>query len=280
MMNKKLLFLFAILVVVMNELHAQEYSFMTYNIRLDVASDGVNAWPERKDVVVSEIEFLAPNVFGIQEGTPHQTKYLKTKLENYDFVGHGRDGGEKGEYSAIFYDTNKFTVAQSSTFWLSETPENFSMGWDAAYPRICTFGLFTSVETDEQFWIFNSHLDHKGEEARKEGLALVRKKIKLLNSTNLPVVLMGDFNAEPEHTIIQEMEVSMLDTFKVSESNYGSGGTFNGFKTDEIADKRIDYIFLSKSSGYKVKKYAVLSNLIDLKYASDHFPVYISLVKE
>ncbi|WP_405415194.1 endonuclease/exonuclease/phosphatase family protein [Maribacter sp. Asnod1-A12] len=252
---------------------------MTYNIRLDVASDGENRWSERKDILLDEIQFLSPNIFGIQEGLPHQTTYLKDNLDNYDYIGIGRDGGEKGEFSALFYDTRKFTVEQSNTFWLSETPDKFSMGWDAAYPRICTYGLFADKVSGDKFWVFNAHLDHKGIEARQQGLALIREKIKILNVKELPVILMGDFNTEPEHIIMKDMQLSMLDSYKNAKFKYGSIGTFNGFKTDEIAKRRIDYIFISKSSEYAVRNYAVLSNLINNRYASDHFPVFIRLEK-
>jgi len=279
-MFKRLFLLILIMVAMGCSLKSQDFSFMTYNIRLDIASDGENAWPERKDFVVSQIQFLAPDIFGIQEGMPHQTEYLKTTLESYDYIGHGRDGNNNGEYSAIFFNTDKFTVTQQHTFWLSETPDALSKGWDAAYPRICTYGLFTSKETGEQFWVFNTHLDHKGEEARKEGLALVRNKIKEINTDGLPAVLMGDFNTEPQHEIIAKMEEAMLDSKKTAKFSYGQEGTFNGFITDEIPLRRIDYIFVLKESGYKVKKYATLSSLVNLKYPSDHFPVYISITKE
>ena len=279
-MFKQLFLLVLIMITMTSSLQGQEVSFMTYNIRLDVASDGENAWPERKDFLVDQIQFLTPSIFGIQEGLPHQTKYIKSTLVGYDFIGHGRDGGDKGEYSAIFYNTEVFTVTQENTFWLSNTPDKFSMGWDAAYPRICTYGLFTSKITGEQFWVFNTHLDHKGAEARKEGLALVRKKISELNTDGLPVVLMGDFNTEPDHEIIEGMEQLMVDSKKIAAYTFGPEATFNGFKTNEIPTARIDYIFLSKASGYKVKNYAALSSIVNLKYPSDHFPVFVSLITE
>ena len=129
---------------------AQKTTVMTYNIRLDVASDGENAWPNRKDFVVEQIKFYNPDIFGIQEGTPNQTKYLNDSLTQYKYIGIGRDGGATGEYSAIFYNAEKFTVENEETFWLSETPTKISKGWDAAINRICTFGLFTNISTKKK----------------------------------------------------------------------------------------------------------------------------------
>ncbi|MFS4467787.1 endonuclease/exonuclease/phosphatase family protein [Maribacter sp. 2210JD10-5] len=255
----------------------QEISIMTYNIRLDVASDGKNAWPERKDFLVDQIQFYAPDIFGIQEGMPHQTQFINSKLINYDFIGHGRDGGEKGEYSALFYNTEKFTVANEKTFWLSTTPEKLSKGWDAAYPRICTYGLFTAIGTGHKFWIFNTHLDHIGVAARSKSLILIQSEINKVNLEKYPVFLMGDFNLEPNSEQITMLKRNMADTKDVAKQKFGPDGTFNGFKFSEPVLRRIDYIFLSKTKDVEVLKYAVLSDSKDLKYPSDHLPVYVVL---
>src|SRR6056300_1530208 len=119
---------------------AQNYKAMTYNIRLDVKTDGENAWDYRKEHLFNQVLFLQPDILGIQEGLPHQVKHLKKKLRGFKAIGKGRNGGKKGEFSAIFYNSKKLKVLEEATFWLSETPEVFSTGWDAALPRICTYG--------------------------------------------------------------------------------------------------------------------------------------------
>lgn len=256
--------------------HAQKTTLMTYNIRLDVASDGENAWPNRKDFVVDQIKFYQPDIFGIQEGTPNQTKYLNDQLTDYTSIGVGRDGGDNGEYSALFYNSNKFVVAHANTFWLSNTPDTISKGWDAAYNRICTYGLFTNKITNEKLWVFNTHLDHVGNEARKKGLALILDKITQINSEDLPVVLTGDFNLEPENPIMEVVKSELKDAKEIAQDVvFGPEGTFNGFNFDTPVTRRIDYIFVSKA--IKVNKYAVLSDSKDLKYPSDHLPVYVEL---
>ncbi|MFD2916910.1 endonuclease/exonuclease/phosphatase family protein [Psychroserpens luteus] len=250
---------------------------MTYNMRLDVASDGENAWPNRKDFFSSQVLFLEPDILGVQEARPNQIEDLNASLTNYKYIGIGRDGEKKGEYSAIYYNSKKIKVEQENTFWLSQTPNELSKGWDAAYPRICTYGLFTLLENNEKIWVFNTHLDHIGAEAQKEGIKLILKKIKSINTENLPVIVMGDFNVEPNSEVISSTKTAMNDSRDLAKVKFGSNGTFNGFNYDEPASRRIDYILLSKSSNLKVNKYAVFSSAIDAKFPSDHFPVFIEL---
>ncbi|MEM5563501.1 endonuclease/exonuclease/phosphatase family protein [Psychroserpens sp. AS72] len=250
---------------------------MTYNMRLDTASDGENAWPNRKDFFCSQVLFLEPDIMGIQEARPNQIEDLNTSLTNYKYIGHGRDGENEGEFSAIYYNSKKIKVEQENTFWLSQTPNKISKGWDAAYPRICTYGLFTFLENNQKTWVFNSHLDHVGVEAQKEGMKLILETIKSINTENLPVIVMGDFNVEPNSDVISSTKVTMNDSRDLANVKFGSIGTFNGFKYDEIATRRIDYILLSKSSNFKVNKYGVLSSAIDFKFPSDHFSVIVEL---
>jgi hypothetical protein len=112
-------------------LSAQELSVMTYNIKLDYPKEGENSWTNRKPFFINQLKFYEPDVFGVQEAMPNQMKDMDSLLTDYSFVGVGRDDGkDEGEYSAIFYKKDKFKVLESSTFWLSQTPEKVSMGWD------------------------------------------------------------------------------------------------------------------------------------------------------
>lgn len=249
---------------------------MTYNIRLDVASDGENAWPVRKDFFTSQIQFYEPDIMGIQEAMPNQVIDIEKSLLQYNQVGLGREGKGKGESSNIFYKKEKFNVIETNTFWLSDTPDLISRGWDAACHRVCTFALFNEINKDRKFWVFNTHLDHIGEQARAKGLELILSKIDQFNVNNYPVVLMGDFNLEPNDKTILEVKKQMHDTREVTLSKpFGPVGTFNNFEFNTPVTKRIDYIFISKKSKLEVKKYGVLSDSKDLKYPSDHFPVYV-----
>lgn len=257
---------------------AQSLKVMTYNIRLDVASDGENAWPFRKDFFASQIHFYEPDVLGVQEAMPHQVVDLEKLLPQYSQVGIGREGVGKGESSNIFYKKNKFKVIKTNTFWLSDTPEKISKGWDAACHRVCTYSLFQELTTNRLFWVFNTHLDHIGKQARTKGLELILSKINQLNTKKHPVIFMGDFNSEPQEARIIALKEVMDDTRQVSiEKPFGPSGTFNNFEFDKPVKELIDYVFISKKSNLKVKKYAILSDLKNLKYPSDHLPVYVEL---
>ncbi len=258
---------------------SQNISVMTYNVRYGLADDGENSWQYRKEFLASQIDFYDPDIFGTQEGLPFQITYIDSQLPKHRFIGESRDGGGEGEYSAIFYNLEKFEVLQQHTFWLSPTPTKVSKGWDAAYPRICTYGLFKDKKTRSTFWVINTHLDHVGTEARKQSVLLILEKIKEINGDDLPVIFMGDLNAEPESDPILSLKSEMNDSKDISaEKPFGPEGTFNGFLFNEPVTKRIDYIFVSKSSTIAVKKYAVLSDSKDLKYPSDHLPVYVELI--
>lgn len=258
---------------------SQDLRIMTYNIRLDVATDGENAWRYRRPYFVSQLKFYEPDIIGMQEVTPTQLKELKDDLIDYEFVGIGREQHNQGESSNICYKKNKFQLLDSGTFWLSDTPDEVSMGWDAACNRVCTYTLLYDRQREERFYVFNTHLDHIGEVARTKGLELIWQKINTLNTNNLTVFLIGDFNSSPETDRIQWLKTKMDDTRSISKQpSFGPKGTFNGFKHHEPVTLEIDYIFVSKMSKYKIQKHAVLSDSKDTKYPSDHLPVLVEVM--
>ena len=266
------------LLLVSGSFYGQNLKIMTYNIRLDVASDGENAWPNRKDYFTSQIQFYSPDIFGVQEATPNQVTDIASAFPDYNRYGVGREEGGTGEACTIYYKKDRFQVLQSNTFWLSETPNVVSRGWDAACNRVCTYALFKDLKTKKTFWVFNLHLDHMGEVARVKGVQLVLSKIKEVNTKNYPAFLMGDFNSEPNTKQIAEIKKVMDDTRDVSkEKPFGPSGTFNDFKHNEPVTLLLDYIFISKNSGLTIQKHAVLSDSKDLKYPSDHLPVLIEI---
>lgn len=258
--------------------NAQSLEAMTYNIRLDVAVDGENAWPLRKEYFISQIQFYEPDIFGIQEAKPNQVVDISTMLPKYNQVGIGREGEGKGESSNIFYKKDRFTLKETNTFWLSETPTIISKGWDAAFNRVCTYALLKDKKTKKNLWVFNTHLDHLGEVARTKGIELILSKIGELNTKNYPVIFMGDFNSEPDTERIISLKKQMDDSRDISEEKpFGPSGTFNGFNHNEPVTLLIDYIFISKNNKLKVNKYGILSDSKNLKYPSDHLPVYVKL---
>ena len=257
-------------------LKAQTVKVMTYNIRLDLASDGDNRWDNRKEMLTGQVMFYEPDFLGVQEALPNQMQYLQDNLKAYSYIGEGRDGNGTGEHSAIFYNKQKYKVLQNTTFWLSPTPEIPSKGWDAAYNRICTYGLFQEIKTKKKIWVFNTHFDHVGNVARTESAKMILNKIREVNTKNYPVVLTGDFNLEDSSESIKLLALKLADSKSVALQRFGPKGTFNAFKYDKPVTTRIDYIFTSANA--RILKYAVLSDSDNCRYPSDHLPVYVECV--
>ncbi|WP_027137578.1 endonuclease/exonuclease/phosphatase family protein [Gaetbulibacter saemankumensis] len=254
----------------------QELKIMSYNVKLDYPKEGENSWANRKAFLVNQIKFYDPDVLGVQEPLPNQMRDMDALLAGYKFVGKGRDTGvDEGEYSAIFYKIDKVELLETETFWLSETPDQVSRGWDAAHNRICTYALFEDKLSKKRFWMFNTHFDHKGDEARRQSAVLLMDKIKDLNKEHLPVILTGDFNMEDTHESIEYILKSLQDAQTTAKLTFGPQGTFNGFFFHEPVTKRIDYIFVSQD--VTVNKYAVLSDSKDCYYPSDHLPVFAQI---
>jgi endonuclease/exonuclease/phosphatase family metal-dependent hydrolase len=279
---KKIIFLALLFMV--TELPAQQpLQVMTFNIRLNVASDSLNAWPYRKAKLASQVLFHQAELLGVQEALHDQMMDLSERLPQFKFVGVGRDDGKtKGEYSAIFYDTTRLRVLQSNTFWLSLTPEvPGSKSWDAAITRIVTWAKFKDRKTKKIFYAFNTHFDHMGKVARKESALLLLQKVKEIAGAT-PAVITGDFNARPADEPIQVVmdknnPLHVLDSKDLSVTpHYGPTGTFNSFRSKETDDQPIDYIFLKGK--WKVLSHATISQTWEGRFASDHFSVLAKLV--
>jgi endonuclease/exonuclease/phosphatase family metal-dependent hydrolase len=260
--------------------YSQEINFMTYNLRYENTTDGDNVWPNRRDFIISQIDYFNVDIFGTQEGLATQLKWMDDQLKNYTFVGIGREEntGDKGtgEFCAIFFNTDKYKVIESNTFWLSENPAVPGKGWDAACNRICTYALFRDIKSKKQFYVFNTHLDHMGTVAREKSAELILSRIKSINTKNYPFVLMGDFNSSPEQAPIKKISAELNDSKLVCTTKpFGPEGTFNSFEVCKKPQDRIDFIFTGKNK-VVVKKYAALANVWDVRYPSDHYPVLIT----
>lgn len=275
-MKKKILLFVSITISV--AIAAQEINVMTFNIRYNTSRDSLDAWPYRKDFVASQILFHDAHIIGVQEALHEQMTDLQQRLPQYKYEGVGRDDGkEKGEYSAIFYDTTRLQVLQSKTFWLSETPEVAgSKGWDAQITRVVTWIKFRDRKTKKVFFAFNTHFDHIGKIARKESAKLLLQKVKEI-AGNVPAVITGDFNAMPSDEPIQVIVdknnlLHLIDSKDISQKpHYGPSGTFNAFGRGERDDQPIDFIFLK--GNWKVLKHATISQSWKGHFASDHFSV-------
>lgn len=243
-------------------LQAQSFVFATYNIRNANKGDSIagNGWGQRYPYIAQQIQFNGFDILGTQEGKYHQLEDLKAAMPNYDYIGVGRDdGAQKGEYAAIFYRTDKFELLDHGDFWLSTITDRPNKGWDAALPRICSWGKFRDKKSGYTFLFYNLHMDHRGVQARAESAKLILKKIQELPD-KLPVILTGDFNVDQNNESYALLDNSgiMRDSYQIAEFRYAPNGTFSGFHPDRKTESRIDHLFLTKE--FAVKKYGILTD--------------------
>jgi endonuclease/exonuclease/phosphatase family metal-dependent hydrolase len=266
------------LILFQSQVFAQNIQVMTFNIRYNTERDGINKWDNRKDHAASMIKYYEPDFCGMQEALLGQINDLQQRLPDYEHFGLGRDDGkEKGEFSPIFYNKTKFELIKQETFWLSETPEKPSKGWDANLPRIVTWGYFKDRKTKKKFYVFNTHYDHIGQVARAESSKLVLRKIREIAGKEV-AILMGDFNATPESEPIQIIMAGLTNTKNISQTpHFGPTNSFTGFESKEKENSEIDHIFVNNSK-LKVLKHATLSNTWAGLFASDHHPVLAEIL--
>lgn len=189
-------------------------------MRYGTAEDGVNAWEFRKPATIKMIKKHKPDILGVQEALDFQLAFILENCTNYEAVGVGRiDGKHGGEHASIMYNKRKIELLEWGNFWLSSTPDIPSIGWDAACTRTATWALLKDKKTKEKFYYVNTHLDHVGKVARKEGLKLILEKIQKINLDNFPLILTGDFNMDNMDPSIQELNEKMTDARSSAKKN-------------------------------------------------------------
>ena len=251
----------------------------TYNIRLETPADsGARAWQNRKFDVARLIHNYKFDIIGVQEvGSASQEADLKKLIPEFSYFGKGRDSqnGKKGEQIAVFFRTNRYKILEKGSFFLSETPEIMSKGWDADFRRMCVWTKLHDRKNQLDFYVFCTHFDHIAKKARIESAALIINRIKNV-AGNSPAILLGDLNSSPmDTTMYKNLTDFMTDTaVSAAEKLIPTAGTFNGFdmKTlDFPASQKIDYIFVRKINALN---YRVINDKFnDLSYPSDHFPL-------
>lgn len=261
-----------------NEKSDTPITVATYNLPIvNNNPEEINAWPNRIGTIKGMVCFHEFDIFGVQETFINQLQDL-CEIEGFAYTGHGRDDGiDMGEHVAILYKTDRFDLLDSGDFWLSETPNKPSLGWDATCcNRISSWGKFKDVKTNKEFFFFNVHFDHEGTRARIESAKLMVEKIQEI-AQGEPVICVGDFNSLPETEQIKTMQTFLKNSRLVSATPpYGPKGTWNAFDFNSPLDRLIDYIFVS--STIDVLKYGVLTDNVDCKYPSDHLPVVTKVV--
>jgi endonuclease/exonuclease/phosphatase family metal-dependent hydrolase len=248
---------------------------VTYNIRFANPGDGPDVWPNRVNAVS---QFLSESdIAGLQEVTYEQLQELEKRLDAFDGYGVGRDDGQHGgEHAVIFYRRDRLEPLERGTFWLSESPSEVGVaGWDAALPRTCTWMILRDRVTGDSMLVANTHFDHVGAIARRESGKLVLHRLRE-KAGQLPVILLGDFNCEPDSDPYRELTADgyLVDARSVSENPpTGPTSTWNGFR--EIQPGRvIDHLFLR--GDWQVRSLATLDpKTSEGRFASDHLPVRI-----
>jgi endonuclease/exonuclease/phosphatase family metal-dependent hydrolase len=247
---------------------------MTYNIRLDLAEDGVNRWSNRRDQFIGQIGLMHPAILGLQEVVPGQKTDLERALPDYVFLGTPREAG--GESANLAFDGNVFRLQSSGTYWLSPTPKVPSKGWDAAYSRVATWAHLVRRSDGKRFLALNTHLDNEGKTARLESARQITRWLAANRSPKEAILMTGDFNTEPETPPLQELtspKLGLRDARTISKTPaVGPEGTWNDFVTLPKETSRIDFVLVDPSLG--VERYGVLAwHGEGGRPASDHFPV-------
>ena len=252
---------------------SENLKVMSYNIRLGSGKDGTNSWALRYTATEEMLKDQKPDVFGVQEALDYQVHYIEDMC-GYESVGVGREDGKKeGEHMSIFWNKKTVSMLKWGTFWLSETPQKPSKGWDAACFRTSTWALMKDKKTGKKFYFVNTHLDHEGKEAQKNGLKLIVEKIAEMNPEGLPMVLTGDFNIEPSNPALADLDARMQSTRKIAEKT-DDLTTYNGWGKSSMM---IDYIYVSGFSSCPEYQ-TVTKRYADRKFISDHYPICATLI--
>lgn len=256
-----------------------DISVISFNIRVDNAADGTNVWRNRRDAVVTMIERERPMLLGLQEAQPHQITYLSEHCPDYAWYGLGRDTGKvppatdsyaAEETMAIFWRTAELELLDKGTFWLSETPDRVSKGWDASYRRTCTWAGFRHKKSGQTCYFFNTHLDNDGKVAREESIKLLVSRMKTINSKRRVSFLTADFNSNVTDACFAPLHVYMRD----ARANAAVSDDYPSWNGYGASTGRLDHVFFS-GDNCTAREFRTLRGDYGVPYISDHYPVAV-----
>lgn len=254
-----------------------DISVISFNIRVDNAADGTNVWRNRRDAVVTMIERERPMLLGLQEAQPHQITYLSEHCPDYAWYGLGRDTGKvppatdsyaAEETMAIFWRTAELELLDKGTFWLSETPDQVSKGWDASYRRTCTWAGFRHRKSGQTCYFFNTHLDNDGKVAREESIKQLVSRMKTINSKRRVSFLTADFNSNVTDACFAPLHVYMRD----ARANAAVSDDYPSWNGYGASTGRLDHVFFS-GDNCTAREFRTLRGDYGVPYISDHYPV-------
>ena len=252
-----------------------ELAVMTYNLRF-ASEKPPNDWPTRRPILADLIRKHRPDVIGTQEGVYSQLRSMSADLPEYDSIGLGRDGGSRGEFMQVFYRRDRLEPLEYDHFWLSDTPEVMgSSTWGNTNRRMVTWVRFLDRATRHQFHFWNTHLDHALQGAREKAAQLILQRIAKQADPKLPLLLVGDFNAEAKANPVYDMLVNpsaLQDTWYLAkERRNEKANSFNGFNALQENGARIDWILAR--GALLVRASEVVTDRRGDQWPSDHCPV-------
>ncbi len=261
-------------------IHQSPLKVMTYNVRY--AANDAHPWASRRPVVRAMLKEIAPDIIGTQEGLYNQIREIAADSPDYNWIGTGRDGGSRGEFMAIFYRKDRFEPLEYDNFWLSDTPEVIgSSTWGNQNIRMVTWVRFLDHLTNQQFYFWNTHLDHVSQPAREKAAMLIVQRLNALKTT-LPIILTGDFNAPAKANKVYDILTAegyggdFIDTWFSATKRLGNNvGTFHGYKPATPDGTHIDWILTRNN--VRADTTSVVTFKQDDQFPSDHFPVITTL---
>ncbi len=265
---------------------ATPIKMMSFNIRYDTSSDGINSWNatpnRRRDLALQVIDDFAPDILGVQEALRNQVNDLKAGLPEFDFYGVGRDNGTTaGEHSAIYYRSDRFTRTNQGTFWLTLTPDRPSAYPGACCNRIASWAVLQDkLDDNREYFVLNTHWDHQVAAANNHSATLIRQRIDLL-SEGRPIIVTGDLNSTESSTAYQRLVgvedpagLQLTDAYRRVESIGRDEATFHGYSGRTIGS-RIDFVLHDDS--FETLDATIVRTSDAGRYPSDHYPVTATL---
>lgn len=251
-------------------------NILTYNLRYDNPQDGINSWENRKEAVATLIRGYEADIFCVQECMQSQKDYLQQQFPTHDLVGVGRsDGWLEGEMVNIFYNKSRFQRLENGDFWLSETPHVIgSRSWGSALPRLVSWIKLYDTVAGKAFYVFNTHFDHKSVQARQKSAQLLQAKVAEIAGAYLALIT-GDFNLTPAESTYTDLACHFADLKATLPAQPNPTTTFNGFGNAGVAGLWIDYVFTNLPNMLKTNRYQVLTDKINNRFPSDHFPILV-----
>lgn len=282
-MAKRIFGIVMLLIAIVFGVQAQtEMRVMSFNIRYLNNRDSLpNQWVNRVDRLCGYIDEVNPDLLGLQEAQPRQVADMKKHLSGYECLWAGRENGAyKGEATPVFYRKERFKLLGDGHFWLSETPDSSSFGWDADCKRIAQWVLLQDVTTGQKILYCNTHFDHIGLTARKESAKLLKQKLREI-APEVTMIISADFNtneAEETYSLLTDYLYPVSDTWKVAKEHSGGPATWQNWgKEANTPDNKIDFIFVSQ--GVDVPKAVIAPSCNSVgEYYSDHNAIWCDLL--